>query len=117
MYLLQLVQALKYENFNDIQGGLEPASKRDSQGGLGESSTLGDLERSATSNICLFLRQLKGREKQNAVIIYSPSSCSQCVYISLFCHESINHIFFRKCICLVFLTMVLWFLTPCLHRT
>uniref|UniRef100_A0AAR2K7Q2 Phosphatidylinositol 3-kinase catalytic subunit type 3 n=1 Tax=Pygocentrus nattereri TaxID=42514 RepID=A0AAR2K7Q2_PYGNA len=40
MYLLQLVQALKYENFNDIQGGLEPGSKRDSQGGLSESSTV-----------------------------------------------------------------------------
>lgn len=48
MYLLQLVQALKYENFNDIQGGLEPASKRDSQGVLTESSTIGDLDRSAT---------------------------------------------------------------------
>uniref|UniRef100_A0A667YRG0 Phosphatidylinositol 3-kinase catalytic subunit type 3 n=1 Tax=Myripristis murdjan TaxID=586833 RepID=A0A667YRG0_9TELE len=45
MYLLQLVQALKYENFSDIQGGLEPGSKRDSQG-LGESSALGDLDRS-----------------------------------------------------------------------
>lgn len=56
MYLLQLVQALKYENFNDIQGGLEPASKRDSQGGLGESSTLGDLDRSAI--ICLVFGQL-----------------------------------------------------------
>uniref|UniRef100_A0A8C9TVK9 Phosphatidylinositol 3-kinase catalytic subunit type 3 n=1 Tax=Scleropages formosus TaxID=113540 RepID=A0A8C9TVK9_SCLFO len=33
MYLLQLVQALKYENFSDIQGGLEPGTKRDSQGG------------------------------------------------------------------------------------
>uniref|UniRef100_A0A4W5JEM0 Phosphatidylinositol 3-kinase catalytic subunit type 3 n=1 Tax=Hucho hucho TaxID=62062 RepID=A0A4W5JEM0_9TELE len=42
MYLLQLVQALKYEIFTDIQGGLEPGSKRDSQG-LGES-TLGDLD-------------------------------------------------------------------------
>lgn len=39
MYLLQLVQALKYENFNDIQGGLEPGSKRDSQG-LSDDSTL-----------------------------------------------------------------------------
>uniref|UniRef100_A0A671K502 Phosphatidylinositol 3-kinase catalytic subunit type 3 n=1 Tax=Sinocyclocheilus anshuiensis TaxID=1608454 RepID=A0A671K502_9TELE len=48
MYLLQLVQALKYENFNDIQGGLEPASKRDSQGVLTESSTIGDLDRLAT---------------------------------------------------------------------
>ncbi len=48
MYLLQLVQALKYENFTDIQGGLEPASKRDSQGVLTESSTIGDLDRSAT---------------------------------------------------------------------
>lgn len=27
MYLLQLVQALKYENFSDIQGGLEPGSR------------------------------------------------------------------------------------------
>uniref|UniRef100_A0A673JLZ0 Phosphatidylinositol 3-kinase catalytic subunit type 3 n=1 Tax=Sinocyclocheilus rhinocerous TaxID=307959 RepID=A0A673JLZ0_9TELE len=48
MYLLQLVQALKYENFNDIQGGLEPASKRDSQGVLTESSAIGDLDRLAT---------------------------------------------------------------------
>lgn len=39
MYLLQLVQALKYENFSDIQGGLEPGSKRDSQG-LSDDSTL-----------------------------------------------------------------------------
>lgn len=39
MYLLQLVQALKYENFSDIQGGLEPGSKRESQG-LSEDSTL-----------------------------------------------------------------------------
>ncbi|GAB1301516.1 Phosphatidylinositol 3-kinase catalytic subunit type 3 [Apodemus speciosus] len=30
MYLLQLVQALKYENFDDIKNGLEPA-KKDSQ--------------------------------------------------------------------------------------
>ncbi|TSN12224.1 Phosphatidylinositol 3-kinase catalytic subunit type 3 [Bagarius yarrelli] len=45
MYLLQLVQALKYENFNDIQGGLDPGSKRDSQG-LSESTTLGDLDSS-----------------------------------------------------------------------
>lgn len=50
MYLLQLVQALKYENFIDIQGGLEPASKRDSQGVLAESSTIGDLERSAETS-------------------------------------------------------------------
>ncbi|KAG2465707.1 PK3C3 kinase, partial [Polypterus senegalus] len=34
MYLLQLVQALKYENFDDIKSGLEPMTKRDSQGGL-----------------------------------------------------------------------------------
>ncbi|KAJ0006661.1 hypothetical protein NQD34_013934 [Periophthalmus magnuspinnatus] len=39
MYLLQLVQALKYENFSDIQGGLEPGSKRESQG-LCEDSAL-----------------------------------------------------------------------------
>lgn len=32
MYLLQLVQALKYESFSDIQGGLDPGSKRDGQG-------------------------------------------------------------------------------------
>uniref|UniRef100_A0A672S7L1 Phosphatidylinositol 3-kinase catalytic subunit type 3 n=1 Tax=Sinocyclocheilus grahami TaxID=75366 RepID=A0A672S7L1_SINGR len=50
MYLLQLVQALKYENFNDIQGGLEPASKRDSQGVLTESSTIGDRDRSALTS-------------------------------------------------------------------
>ena len=45
MYLLQLVQALKYENFNDILGGLEPGSKKDSQG-LGESIVMGDMDRS-----------------------------------------------------------------------
>lgn len=42
MYLLQLVQALKYENFSDIQGGLEPGSKRESQG-LSDDSTLDRL--------------------------------------------------------------------------
>lgn len=36
MYLLQLVQALKYENFDDIKNGLEP-SKRDSQGSMSET--------------------------------------------------------------------------------
>ncbi|XP_041074613.1 phosphatidylinositol 3-kinase catalytic subunit type 3 isoform X1 [Polyodon spathula] len=48
MYLLQLVQALKYENFNDIKNGLEPWSKRDSQGGMSESvaSNLADTESS-----------------------------------------------------------------------
>ncbi|XP_066575957.1 phosphatidylinositol 3-kinase catalytic subunit type 3 isoform X2 [Amia ocellicauda] len=46
MYLLQLVQALKYENFGDIRSGLEPGSKRDSQGGLGESAALADLDSS-----------------------------------------------------------------------
>ncbi|XP_040840891.1 phosphatidylinositol 3-kinase catalytic subunit type 3 isoform X3 [Ochotona curzoniae] len=36
MYLLQLVQALKYENFDDIKNGLEP-TKKDSQGSISES--------------------------------------------------------------------------------
>ncbi|XP_061469404.1 phosphatidylinositol 3-kinase catalytic subunit type 3 isoform X3 [Rhineura floridana] len=36
MYLLQLVQALKYENFDDIKNGLEP-TKKDSQGSMTES--------------------------------------------------------------------------------
>uniref|UniRef100_G1LLS7 Phosphatidylinositol 3-kinase catalytic subunit type 3 n=1 Tax=Ailuropoda melanoleuca TaxID=9646 RepID=G1LLS7_AILME len=36
MYLLQLVQALKYENFEDIKNGLEP-TKKDSQGSVSES--------------------------------------------------------------------------------
>ncbi|XP_037661740.1 phosphatidylinositol 3-kinase catalytic subunit type 3 isoform X1 [Choloepus didactylus] len=35
MYLLQLVQALKYENFDDIKDGLEP-TKKDSQGSVSE---------------------------------------------------------------------------------
>ncbi|MCJ8731329.1 hypothetical protein PDJAM_G00198470 [Pangasius djambal] len=52
MYLLQLVQALKYENFNDIQGGLDPGSKRDSQG-LCESTTLGDLDSSQISSAAI----------------------------------------------------------------
>ncbi|XP_037399521.1 phosphatidylinositol 3-kinase catalytic subunit type 3 isoform X2 [Pygocentrus nattereri] len=53
MYLLQLVQALKYENFNDIQGGLEPGSKRDSQGGLSESSTVGDSDSSPMASAAM----------------------------------------------------------------
>lgn len=36
MYLLQLVQALKYENFDDIKNGLEP-TKKDSQGSASEN--------------------------------------------------------------------------------
>lgn len=36
MYLLQLVQALKYENFDDIKNGLEP-TKKDSQTSASES--------------------------------------------------------------------------------
>ncbi|XP_043371391.1 phosphatidylinositol 3-kinase catalytic subunit type 3 isoform X6 [Dermochelys coriacea] len=39
MYLLQLVQALKYENFDDIKNGLEP-NKRDSQGSMSESMAI-----------------------------------------------------------------------------
>ncbi|XP_036177817.1 phosphatidylinositol 3-kinase catalytic subunit type 3 [Myotis myotis] len=38
MYLLQLVQALKYENFDDIKNGLEP-TKKDSQGSMSESTS------------------------------------------------------------------------------
>uniref|UniRef100_A0A8C5LV57 Phosphatidylinositol 3-kinase catalytic subunit type 3 n=1 Tax=Leptobrachium leishanense TaxID=445787 RepID=A0A8C5LV57_9ANUR len=38
MYLLQLVQALKYENFDDIKSGLEP-SRKDSQGLMAESAS------------------------------------------------------------------------------
>uniref|UniRef100_A0A4W3IXV9 Phosphatidylinositol 3-kinase catalytic subunit type 3 n=1 Tax=Callorhinchus milii TaxID=7868 RepID=A0A4W3IXV9_CALMI len=37
MYLLQLVQALKYENFNDIKVGLEPSRKENSQMAMSES--------------------------------------------------------------------------------
>lgn len=36
MYLLQLVQALKYENFDDIKNGIE-STKKDSQGSVSES--------------------------------------------------------------------------------
>uniref|UniRef100_A0A4W5K586 Phosphatidylinositol 3-kinase catalytic subunit type 3 n=1 Tax=Hucho hucho TaxID=62062 RepID=A0A4W5K586_9TELE len=49
MYLLQLVQALKYENFNDIQCGLEPGGKRDSQGLI--------LTAPRGSNVCSVLLQ------------------------------------------------------------
>ncbi|XP_072270084.1 phosphatidylinositol 3-kinase catalytic subunit type 3 [Pyxicephalus adspersus] len=57
MYLLQLVQALKYENFEDIKNGLEP-TKRDSQGSLLDSMmTLAinpsDVESSPISSITL----------------------------------------------------------------
>uniref|UniRef100_A0A673JR72 Phosphatidylinositol 3-kinase catalytic subunit type 3 n=1 Tax=Sinocyclocheilus rhinocerous TaxID=307959 RepID=A0A673JR72_9TELE len=63
MYLLQLVQALKYENFNDIQGGLEPASKRDSQGVLTESSAIGDLDSSQmASTVTVMPSTQKGKE-------------------------------------------------------
>ncbi|XP_067888737.1 phosphatidylinositol 3-kinase catalytic subunit type 3 isoform X2 [Heterodontus francisci] len=37
MYLLQLVQALKYENFNDIKVGLEPNKRDSSQTAMSES--------------------------------------------------------------------------------
>ncbi|XP_038646702.1 phosphatidylinositol 3-kinase catalytic subunit type 3 [Scyliorhinus canicula] len=37
MYLLQLVQALKYENFNDIKVGLEPNRRESSQTAMSES--------------------------------------------------------------------------------
>uniref|UniRef100_A0A8C0Y3E4 Phosphatidylinositol 3-kinase catalytic subunit type 3 n=1 Tax=Cyprinus carpio carpio TaxID=630221 RepID=A0A8C0Y3E4_CYPCA len=63
MYLLQLVQALKYENFNDIQGGLEPASKRDSQGVLAEISSIGDLDSSQiASTVTVIPCTQKGKE-------------------------------------------------------
>uniref|UniRef100_A0A673JI31 Phosphatidylinositol 3-kinase catalytic subunit type 3 n=1 Tax=Sinocyclocheilus rhinocerous TaxID=307959 RepID=A0A673JI31_9TELE len=64
MYLLQLVQALKYENFNDIQGGLEPASKRDSQGVLTESSGYSDLFCSSqmASTVTVMPSTQKGKE-------------------------------------------------------
>lgn len=56
MYLLQLVQALKYESFSDIQGGLDPGSKRDSQG-LSDDGALDRYDKSNhhyvnTTNIC-----------------------------------------------------------------
>ncbi|XP_028821207.1 phosphatidylinositol 3-kinase catalytic subunit type 3 isoform X2 [Denticeps clupeoides] len=49
MYLLQLVQALKYESFSDITSGLEPGGKRDGQGVLGESAALVDNDSSQVS--------------------------------------------------------------------
>ncbi|XP_058251296.1 phosphatidylinositol 3-kinase catalytic subunit type 3 isoform X1 [Hemibagrus wyckioides] len=62
MYLLQLVQALKYENFNDIQSGLDPGSKRDSQG-LCESTTLSDLDSSQiTSAVISTTGTQKGKD-------------------------------------------------------
>uniref|UniRef100_A0A8C2X9R4 Phosphatidylinositol 3-kinase catalytic subunit type 3 n=1 Tax=Cyclopterus lumpus TaxID=8103 RepID=A0A8C2X9R4_CYCLU len=59
MYLLQLTQALKYENFNDIQGGLEPGSKRDGQG-LSDDSTLDRSNPSGTSGAATATQ--KGKE-------------------------------------------------------
>ncbi|XP_077989101.1 phosphatidylinositol 3-kinase catalytic subunit type 3-like [Glandiceps talaboti] len=44
LYLLQLVQALKYENFDEIKAGLESPPKRESQIFLSETSP-GDRER------------------------------------------------------------------------
>ncbi|KAI1240254.1 hypothetical protein IHE44_0011713 [Lamprotornis superbus] len=49
MYLLQLVQALKYENFDDIKNGLEP-SKRDSQGSMSETMTVSGSNASETDS-------------------------------------------------------------------
>lgn len=49
MYLLQLVQALKYENFSDIQGGLEPGIKKDSQG-ISDDSALDRSEHAWQAN-------------------------------------------------------------------
>uniref|UniRef100_A0A4W6D6Z4 Phosphatidylinositol 3-kinase catalytic subunit type 3 n=1 Tax=Lates calcarifer TaxID=8187 RepID=A0A4W6D6Z4_LATCA len=59
MYLLQLVQALKYENFSDIQGGLEPGSKRDSQGlsddsGLDRSALGLEILTATLASVCVF---------------------------------------------------------------
>uniref|UniRef100_A0A4W4EJC5 Phosphatidylinositol 3-kinase catalytic subunit type 3 n=1 Tax=Electrophorus electricus TaxID=8005 RepID=A0A4W4EJC5_ELEEL len=73
MYLLQLVQALKYENFNDIQGGLEPGSKRESQGGLGESSTL---------NLCTFLISRACKNSTLANYLYCLSVHCHILFLS-----------------------------------
>lgn len=60
MYLLQLVQALKYESFSDIQGGLDPGSKRDSQG-LSDDGALDRSEpaRQVKPPLCQLDRQLR----------------------------------------------------------
>ncbi|XP_061130467.1 phosphatidylinositol 3-kinase catalytic subunit type 3 isoform X2 [Syngnathus typhle] len=60
MYLLQLVQALKYENFSDIQGGLEPGSKRDAQG-LSDDSAL-DSSQILTATCGAVTTAQKGKE-------------------------------------------------------
>jgi phosphatidylinositol 3-kinase len=67
MYLLQLVQALKYENFDDIKNGLEP-TKKDSQTSASES-----LSNSGVSSGDIDRYGLPGKIIYNVTI--SPFSC------------------------------------------
>ena len=67
MYLLQLVQALKYENFDDIKNGLEPA-KKDSQ-----ASASGSLSNSGVGSAEIDRCGYPGKIVFNVTI--SPFSC------------------------------------------
>uniref|UniRef100_A0AAR2KTR1 Phosphatidylinositol 3-kinase catalytic subunit type 3 n=1 Tax=Pygocentrus nattereri TaxID=42514 RepID=A0AAR2KTR1_PYGNA len=96
MYLLQLVQALKYENFNDIQGGLEPGSKRDSQGGLSESSTVGDSDSSPMASAAMTTPNTqKGKEGADGENLESHSFLQSLIDFKLWsstvCH--IKHLY------------------------
>ncbi|KAG7241549.1 hypothetical protein INR49_025469 [Caranx melampygus] len=85
MYLLQLVQALKYENFSDIQGGLEPGSKRDSQG-LSDDSALDrnryeligccDVTGRSSALAAISGRQLEAESWKSATILSGTSGPS-----------------------------------------
>uniref|UniRef100_A0A6I8SQ55 Phosphatidylinositol 3-kinase catalytic subunit type 3 n=1 Tax=Xenopus tropicalis TaxID=8364 RepID=A0A6I8SQ55_XENTR len=67
MYLLQLVQALKYENFEDIKSGLEP-TKKDSQGPMLESMTTSGINPESDSS------QVISNPLPSAVSSPAPSS-------------------------------------------
>uniref|UniRef100_A0AAX7TIT3 Phosphatidylinositol 3-kinase catalytic subunit type 3 n=1 Tax=Astatotilapia calliptera TaxID=8154 RepID=A0AAX7TIT3_ASTCA len=73
MYLLQLVQALKYENFSDIQGGLDPGSKRDGQG-LSDDAALDSSQILSGSSGSSTTPQ-KGKEGQDLCTFLISRAC------------------------------------------
>uniref|UniRef100_A0A3P9IUJ1 Phosphatidylinositol 3-kinase catalytic subunit type 3 n=1 Tax=Oryzias latipes TaxID=8090 RepID=A0A3P9IUJ1_ORYLA len=88
MYLLQLVQALKYENFGDIQGGLEPGSKRDSQG-LADDSPLDSFEIFSTPEYLSFVSSSRKEVRRNQCCAFYVFQQDLCTFlISRACKNS-----------------------------
>uniref|UniRef100_I3ML98 Phosphatidylinositol 3-kinase catalytic subunit type 3 n=1 Tax=Ictidomys tridecemlineatus TaxID=43179 RepID=I3ML98_ICTTR len=87
MYLLQLVQALKYENFDDIKNGLEP-TKKDSQGSVSENlsnSGINSAEIDSTTTALIMSNPLI----PVLFLVHQPSSQDLCTFlISRACKNS-----------------------------